>query len=52
MIFRAPDKRGIEENSKMIFRINKNMFYGPSFERLGETVLMMGSNIRFERSNM
>ena len=32
MICRAPDKRGIEDNSKIIFLINKNVCYGPSFE--------------------
>ena len=48
MICKAPDKRGIEDNSKIIFLINKNICHGPSFERLGETVLMMGSNIRFK----
>ena len=48
MICRAPDKRGIEDNSKIIFLITKMYVMAPHLNRLGETVLMMGSNIHYK----
>ena len=45
----APDKRGIEDNSKIIFLISSMKTYvlTPHNNRLGETVLMMGHIICF-----
>ena len=50
MICRAPDKRGIEDNSKINFSYfsTKTYVMTPHLNRLRETILMMGSNIRLK----
>ena len=48
MICRAPDKRGIEDSSKIIFLINKNVCYGPSFEPSRRDSSNDGSNIHYK----
>ena len=48
MICSAPDKRGIEDNSKIIFLINKKHVMAPRLNHLGKTVLMMDSNRRYK----
>ena len=47
MICRAPDKRGIEEDNFSYFS-TKTYVMTPHLNRLGETILMMGSNIPFK----
>ena len=48
-ILRAPDKRGIEDNSKIIFPYfsKKTYIVTPHWNHLAETVLMRGHNLGF-----
>ena len=49
--YRALDKMGIDDSSKIIFLYfsMKTYFVTPYYNRLDEAFLMMGHNIRFKR---